>query len=209
VGRTPEDEVYVVVFDVNVYLDVAEVVSQPFDWADFHHLAASVASEPLPHPTNGRLDSLRALAASRSGVLAGDIPLEIWTSDHIDRLVLSKAQSKVRASNGDLWTRENAEDLHDMLVNDLVYDLSHGGSVGRIDHAEGSPPLDHEDGCVFRTAMLAGDVQWAQRFCVTNDQQFRLSSPQLHPSVEVLYPYEYLTMLRAARRADALRKMIS
>ncbi|MFE5644454.1 hypothetical protein [Rhodococcus sp. NPDC056516] len=203
-GADPELEPHVVVFDVNVYLDIAGLVEQPFTWQQFDDLAGAVMSQPNPHPKDARLDSLRAVAVSRSGQLCRDVKLEVWTSSHIDNLVLGKAQTVVPDCNGALWTKENAIELHDTLVNDLVYDLSSGGSVGEIKIAVGNPPLDHEDGCVFATAMRAGEDDPALRFCVTRDTQFRESSSELHPRVSVVYPHEYLQMVLLARKPSRL-----
>ncbi len=52
-------------------------------------------------------------------------------------------------------------------VRDLVYDLS-GGRVLDVTIPAGTPPLSHEDGLVYRTAVSAGEA-WPVRYCVTGD----------------------------------------
>lgn len=86
------------VFDCNVYLDVASLIGSPFTWDKFDAAAARLARVPVPHPRDATFDSLRALAACTSGRFAGDEALEVWTSSHIDRIVRGKAAQSSTAN---------------------------------------------------------------------------------------------------------------
>lgn len=82
---------HLVVFDCNVYLDIACLLGPPFSWANFDAAAARAARQTVPHPVNPAVDSLRAVAACASGTFTGDETLEVWTNAHIDKLVRGKA----------------------------------------------------------------------------------------------------------------------
>jgi hypothetical protein len=197
---------HVVVFDVNVYLDVADLVGEPFSWERFEDLALQHARDPVPHPSDRRLDALRALAVSKSGKFIGPQPLEIWSSDHINNLVQSKAEAALG------WTVQTSRDLLATLVDDLVYDMSNGGSVGEVQRGEGSPPLDHEDSFVFATAHgapLDPEGDYWYRYCITSDVQFRESREQLSSDVLVLYPHEWITHVRRVRSRAGFNRIRS
>jgi hypothetical protein len=192
----------IVIFDVNIYVDLAELIAQPFEWDKLEAAALGHWNDPLPHGTNARYDSLRAVLMSKIGTVGTGESLEIWTSDHIDNLVIEKVRQKAIDTTSAAWTHDNAVDLHDELVNTLVYDMTRGGSVGRILNPLNHPPLDQEDGCVMRTAERAGDLPESPRYCITRDREFRETCRQhlLEPSVQVLYPHEWIAALRRARR---------
>ena len=68
--RVPErnaapDERVLVVLDVNIYLDMARLLGDPFSWDAFDAALAVHATEPNPHPADARIDSLRAIASLR------------------------------------------------------------------------------------------------------------------------------------------------
>jgi hypothetical protein len=191
----------IVVFDVNIYVDLAELIAQPFEWEKLEAAAAGHWGDTLPHNDNARYDSLRAVLMSKSGDVGTGETLEVWTSKHIDDLVISKVNERAIDTAGDAWTRANAVDFHDQLVNTLVFDMTRGGSAGRVPDPLNNPPLDWEDGCVMRTAVSAGDVPESPRYCVTRDEPFREAcrKGQLEPSVQVLYPHEWIISLRNAR----------
>lgn len=198
--------VHVVTFDVNVYLDVAELLGPPFTWEKFNDAAAAHANSPLPHP-NPAVDSLRALAVTTTGRFAGPIPLEVWSGDHIDGLTYEKAiQPRAAATpeeRGLGWTPEDAEGLVQDLIWGLV-DRSGGGlcEMPRIPY--GNPPLSHEDGMVYRTAADSGDEP-CDRFCITNDRLFR--EADLPGPITVLYPAQWVELVRSSRRLLAARAM--
>ncbi len=191
----------VVVFDVNIYVDLAELITQPFEWDKLEAAAAGHWGDLLPHNDDARYDSLRAVLMSTTGEVGTGEGLEVWTSDPIDNLVIKKVHEKAIDIAGAAWTHANAIDFHDELVNTLVFDMTRGGSVGRVLQPLNNPPLDFEDGRVMRTAVSAGDMPESPRYCITRDQQFREAcrEGQLEPSVQVLYPHEWIIALRRAR----------
>lgn len=195
----------IVVFDVNVYVDVAEVITQPFDWGRLEAAAAPHWNDPARHPSAPNIDSLRALLMSKTGrvgVGASSERLEVWSSAHIDDLVVKKVHEKIFDASGRAWTLANAQDFLDKLVYGLVFDMTRGGHLGEIKAPLNFPPLDYEDGCVMRTAKEAGEDPESPRYCVTRDRDFREAcrARQLEPTVQVLYPHEWIIALRKARR---------
>lgn len=89
-----ESQRHAVVFDCNVYLDVARLIGPPFSWEKFSATTAKIARDGVPHPRDASFDSLRAVALSTSGRFAAGEVLEVWTNDHIERLVDLIAQSR-------------------------------------------------------------------------------------------------------------------
>ena len=63
-GAAPDDRLLVVV-DVNVYLDLARLIGPAFSWNAFDALMEIQASEPNPHRSDARIDSLKAIASLR------------------------------------------------------------------------------------------------------------------------------------------------
>jgi hypothetical protein len=96
------------------------------------------------------------------------------------------------------WTNENAYDLVERLVWDLVTDMSGGGRSLGTEVPYGCPPLSHEDGVVYRTAEQAGDSPVA-RYLVTSDRTFRTHN--LPGDITRLYPWEWVRLVRASRFA--------
>lgn len=195
----------VVVFDVNIYVDIAGLVAQPFEWDKLEAVALGRWADPLPHPSDARFDSLRAVLMSKSGRVGEtrtSESLEVWTSSHIDELVVKKVHEKATDATGASWTLANAEHFLDALVYDLIFEFTYGGTVGKVISPLNNPPLDYEDGLVMRTALEAGAVIESPRYCITRDKDFRdaCRADRLEPSVQVLYPYEWVRALRTARR---------
>lgn len=190
----------VVVLDVNIFLDVARELGEPFSWAKFE---ASLANNPSP--------SIQAVAAIRRGMLPDGSVLEVWTSDHIDRLTALKASQPTEAHDerdrGLGWSVTNAQGLIDVLVTDLIVETG-GGSVGEVRISYGTPPLDHEDGCVYATVRDAGfdDIEYAERYCVTRDGQFRRA--HLPGLIDVLEPHEWVLKQQALSRAQRIKNML-
>lgn len=188
-------------FDVNVYLDVAELTGEPFS------RGACARAEAAGYPRTGqerrRLLSLQAIEHSRSGAFAGAAPLQVWTSRHIDGLVARKASQPADESlpsedRGLGWTQDHADDLVDDLVWELVYDATGGGRAPDRG-AEQAGQVGDEDGRVLSAAKHADpDDQPVRRYCVTNDQPFRERAGG-RSDVVVLHPIEWLMLLREAR----------
>lgn len=208
-----QTELHVVVFDVNVYLDVARLLGPPFTWDKFEAASAAHHAAPVPCVDDPRVDSLRAIATCRSGYLAGrDDILEVWTSEHIDDLVRYKAIQPTDGSTAEDrglgWSPDDADELVTGLVHGLVFDDSRGGQVEGIRIPSGTPPLSHEDGMVFAASLKAyPDEVAVARYCVTRDVEFRECLPDLPGEVDVLYPYEWLLYVRSARSRYAAMTM--
>lgn len=203
---------HVVVFDCNVYLDVADLLGEPYTPESFAKQAARLSAVPLP-AQDSRHDSLRAIAACSSGRFAGGESVEVWTSDHIDRMVRNKAThpavtDPVTGFRGLGWSLEHAE----ALVSDLVYgivDSSGGGSIGQT-VPDGEPPLDHEDGLVYGACReIVRQDALCKSYCVTNDRQFLRDyrEGRLPTHSVVLPPARFVGLIRASRANVAARGM--
>ncbi len=200
---------HLVVFDVNIFLDVARLIGEPYDPDQFDALVAQSANAKVPHP-DPSYDSLRALATCQSGNFDGSARLEVWTSDHIEELAYLKAiqptTAPVDEDRGLGWSGEAAQSLVDDLIGQLVYDFSAGDSVGEIKVSYGAPPLSHEDGCVYATAKEAGTADYYyQRYCVTRDKGFLQAT--LPGDIEVLHPSDWVNKVRSSRRLQSMKKM--
>lgn len=150
---------HVVVFDCNVYLDVAQLTGEPFTWAQASKIAAQHASSPIPFKAEPAVDSLRAIAVCTSGRLAGEELLEVWTSEHIRATVVYKAMQSAKPDpttgyRGLGWSQRNAESLADELLAGIV-NQSGGGDTGP-QFPDGNPPLDHEGWLGVRHLQLLG-----------------------------------------------------
>ena len=173
---------HVVVFDCNVYLDVAHLLGEPYTRESFNKHAAQLASAPLP-ADDPRHDSLRAIAICTSGRFAGLETVEVWTSDHIDRMVRNKAMHPTTTDpatgfRGLGWNQGHAE----ALVSDLVY-----GACREI----------------------AREDVLCKSYCVTNDKQFLrdFRDGRLRDHTVVLTPARFVALVRAARANHATHGM--
>jgi hypothetical protein len=208
----PEPDLHTVVFDVNILLDVAEIVGPPFTWDKFNDAAAKNSLKPVPNRADRRVDSLRAVAVTSTGRLVGSEMLEVWSSAHIDELLVRKATQPRNGlspeTRGIGWSSEDAQTLlHDFLY-DLVFDMTGGGRV-ELDGVDGHPPLDHEDACIFTTALQAADdaTPPSIKYCVTRDRCFRQAT-NLNSNVLILYPDEFVQLVQRSRGALAMKRML-
>jgi hypothetical protein len=205
---------HLVVFDCNIYLDVASLLGPPFEWSKFDAAVAKLASVEVPHPKDRAYDSLRALAVCTSGRFVRDELLEVWTSGHIDAMVRGKASQPVIADSrtghrGLGWPGEAARALVDDLVHGLVGRSGGDALAGHV--PGGNPPLDHEDGMVFGACRrLAGEDPLAEVYCVTRDRGFldAYRSGGLGRHSRVLAPSEFVALIRAVRLHYSMTNMI-
>lgn len=181
-----------VVFDINVYLDVARLMGPSFTWDKFIDRVTKCASDEVPHPKDAKFDSMRALALSRRGTYNNHVKLEVWSGEHIadtSFYILTLPRSKGGSFE---WSEEQAEDFIENLMDEIR--CANGGG-----YLEGKPTLsgapDHEDGCVYATAMRGGHARYEYqgRFCITRDGDFRRSNLD---GVEMMYPYEWIDHMR-------------
>lgn len=210
-GENPQR--HIVVFDCNVYLDVAHLLGPPFSWDRFETAVARVVKESVPHPRDRAYDSLRAIATCASGRFVGDETVEVWTNAHIDKIVRGKAvqptaPDPVTGYRGLGWTPHDAQSL----VTDLIYGIaqrSNGGSLG--DHVpDGHPPLDYEDGMVYGACRrLVGEDPLARVYCVTRDKGFLKARKEkyLTDHSTVLAPAEFVALTRRARAQYSMKQI--
>lgn len=164
-------------FDVNVYLDLAELFGGPVT-----DLPATVAyalqrhgdRDNYPHPAfpdgHRTVDSLRAVAlAARLGVspahrwtlTAAQTPWEICLSDHL----LTTIDYKLRTGKGFGWSASDAQAFLRSVVVPLTTRTA--GTIVRVTAPVHTPPLDHEDGRV-----LGGAIDASAQLLVTCDSTF-------------------------------------
>lgn len=208
-GPGQDFTLHVVVFDVNVYLDVARLLGRPFSWASLKQQAARLSNSPLPHP-DPRCDSLRAIAVCATGKFAGvRNPLQVWTSSDLDATVRLKAcqpddEAMYPEDRGLGWPREHGQGLVDDLVWGIV-DRSEGDTVGQV-MPYGDPPLDHEDGLIYSACREAADADvLVERYCVTNDRGFIRA--ELPGYARVMTPARFVQLVRAARTTISVTNM--
>lgn len=200
---------HVVVFDCNVYLDVARMVGPDFSWPNFSTRVAQSQGDALPSP-NPYVDSLWAVAVFMSGIFAGDEVLEVWSCTHIQDMVYNKAMESADPDpetgyHGLGWTDEQADHLVEELIEGILTRSNGDSLVSK--YPEATPPLDHEDGLVMGAcATLASEDPFCEVYCVTNDTGFleaykdgKLPSPTM-----VMSPARFVGLVRAARRALAI-----
>ncbi|MFF2297928.1 hypothetical protein [Arthrobacter sp. NPDC058127] len=187
-----------VVFDVNIYLDVARILGPAATWDAFLELAVKHANEPLPHRRDAALDSLRALAISKSGKYEPGVKLEIWFGQHLDDTTYFKLIQDAGAADrvedcGFGWAAKDADDFMELLVDPFWCEDDNFVSGDPIGYE--TPPLDHEDGCVYAIARDAGSENYSyERFCVTRDVDFRNAA--LKGDIEVMHPHEWVAHVR-------------
>ncbi|MFJ2619923.1 hypothetical protein [Glutamicibacter sp. NPDC087344] len=199
----------IVVFDVNIFLDIFALIGQPFSWDRAVEYLVDQSAAPVP-AQDPRLDSLRAVALTDTGRLTATVPLQVWTSDHIDNLFFTKLTQPVLSQSP---PEDSGFGIDDKTADDIICDLidriverSNGQSLGRIIIPRNNPPLSHEDGLVYVTGRqaYAADAT-CDRIVVTRDNHFITSCSAGYP--KVLHPAHFVIMVRRLRAAEALRNM--
>jgi hypothetical protein len=206
----PFPDLHAVTYDVNIYLDVAELLGPPFSWDKVRAFMAKNSGLTLPHHPDRRVDSVHAIAVAMSGMFVRPEPLEVWSSNHIADLVELKASQPRDGATAELrglgWTATDARDLLIDFHDDLIFEMSGGGLVDLVG-IDGRPPLSHEDACVFTTAAeaAADTIPPPHRYCVTRDERFRNAT--LPDRALVLFPHEFVAMVHKSRRAMSIRAL--
>lgn len=212
-GALQEPTRHILVLDCNIYLDIARTLGPPFDWERFDEAAAKMARTSPPHPDGHHMESLRLVAMCTSGRFAGDETIEVWTNDHINRVVRYKAMEPTKPhpqtrSAGLGWSAEDAETLVTSLIGDLT-SWSSGGTLGAT-VPNSTPPLDHEDGMVYGACkLLAGTDPLAEVYCATRDRDFLNASAngKLEGCSRVMTPAILTAAIRQARIKASMRAM--
>jgi hypothetical protein len=198
----------VVILDVNVYLDAARVVGAPFTWERLEAAGVRARADGVPHRRDPGLDSVLTILACAGGQHADGRSLSVWTSDHINLMVASKAAHPTSGvgNPGLGWLDADAQTLLEDLVWEVVI-RSEGNTVGEIVSAYGDPPLDHEDGTVYATARDADDPDdgYVDRVCITRDTGFLNAS--LPGLIQVVSPSTWILEYQAEERKRAMRRL--
>lgn len=167
-----------VVFDVNVYIDVARQCGPSFTWETLP--SSSFDDVETDHQRGAQY----ALRIAREGRYIGPIALELWTSTHITDMVVTKLISELN------WDDSDAERYGQEML-DQCYRTR--GAELTVGIARQSPPLDHEDGLVFATA-VASQAQ----FLVSNDADF-VAVDRIN-GVEVMTPHQWACFVMGWRK---------
>ncbi|MFE9580549.1 hypothetical protein ACFYO1_29510 [Nocardia sp. NPDC006044] len=186
------------IFDCNIYLDVASLTGPPFTWAKFNSAAARLAFARPDPTTRSYPDSLLAVAVCQSGNMTRREPIEVVVSDHIQVMTHKKAVEILG------WQRQDADTLLTGMIGGLV-EMSNGYTISNS-CPDGNPPLDHEDGLVYGTCrFVANEDPLAQVYCVTRDKPFveAYRSHALRQHTKVLTPTQFRSLVRAARNPMA------
>lgn len=200
--RVAEPQRHVVVFDCNVYLDVARLLGPPFSWERFEDEVAR-RREDQSHAAY----SLKAIAVCTSGRFCGDEPLEVWTSQHVTETVLYKARESSIPDPATGYCGLGWPAVHVETLSHLVYELAEqtgGGDVGYT-FPDGNPPLDQEDGLVMGACrVIAREDPLCNVYCVTRDRGFIAASrdARFPTHTRVLSPRTFVEMVRAARNSS-------
>ena len=164
-------------FDVNVYLDLADLFGGPvrdinttFSYALRRHADRDTYPHPAYLDDHRAVDSLRAVAlAAHLGVIPDDTWLStavqphwaIGMSDHL----LATIDYQLRLNPNYKWPPSDADEFIRTVVIPLTQRT--GGGYVRVGQELHSPPLDKEDGRV-----LAGAVATSTQLLVTCDGEF-------------------------------------
>lgn len=202
----------VVIFDCNVYLDVATLLGG-YNKTAFGELATKTAREPLPASIPA-IDSLRAVAVAQSGRLTSSTRLEVACSTHIANVARWKMLQPVGddtmavEDRGLGFSEEQADEVEDYLIRGLV-DRT-GGEWVVEQQAHYSPPLDHEDGHVYGTCRyVEGNDPLAEVICVTNDRTFieHFLQRRLDDRISVLSPASFIARVRRERAYEGVARV--
>ncbi len=187
----------IAVFDMNIYLNVARLVGEPYSRNKLHNRLIT----PIVNP-NERLkqiiDSAKLVAVVNSGVFAGNQPLEVWTSDWIVKGSINVANRSVGA-NGLGWNLPNAQALGTELIFGTVVSPSRGSQLP-TDKKVKFDDLSPDDSQVLNTALQARALNpGSDVICVTNDGPFRNTA--WNEDVIMMTSNELLTLITTARKA--------
>lgn len=191
-GRLPP---VIVVFDMNIYIDVARLVKEPFSRQTMQIKVMGHKHNPDSNP-NPLISSAQVVGICASGVFAGSQKLQVWTNSWIENGVVRVAK-RPRNERGLGWSEGNAELLRTDLIHDTVVTPSGGRSVP-ADKTANYAGLSWDDSQVLHTALhvlrLSPD---STSICLTNDKEFR-NTDSCGP-VTMLTPEEFLLLIRTAR----------
>lgn len=192
---------YLLVLDVNIYLDVVRIAGGACALDDLPALRGEYPNRPV----------LDLISYVLSGKRPNGEPLEVWTSNHINYLVALKAS---QPNSMTIDERDRGLGLPEAeaqaVVDNFVWPLvdATGGDIVPVERSSESPPLDHEDGLVHATARSAGyqDAFYERRVCITRDRGF-LDADTGHV-VEKYHPSEWVIAHRQQRSEAKMRALL-
>ena len=187
----------IAVFDINVYLNVARLVGEPYSKIMLHTRLIKPTHDPSER-LKLIIESAKLVAVTTSGVFAGNQSLQIWTSDWIVKGTINVAKRPV-SDKGLGWGLANAQ----ALEADLIFGTAVGPSNGLQLPTNKSAKFDglsSDDAQVLSTALEAlSQNPSSQVICVTNDTAFRNTT--WNGGVLMMTSGEFLTLITASRKA--------
>lgn len=181
-----------VVFDLNIYLDIARLLDQPYAEAKLH--SAILDHRPNTERSNRQMEAGKAVAMCSTGNLSGAQRLQVWSSSWIERGVENVAKRSV-VEKGLGWSAQNAAALRTDLITTTAVGRSNGSSLQTV-RGISYNGLSPDDSAVFHTASQALAL-CSRSFCVTSDQDFRDKAPR--SGVQMLSPGQLVDLIRQAR----------
>ena len=187
----------IAVFDMNIYLNVARFVGEPYSRSLLHTTLMGQIHQPSPRSTP-LTESAKLVAISSSGVFAGNQLLQVWTSDWIVKGTQRVAGRDVNL-NGLGWSLPSAQGLVSDLIFGTVVTPSNGLQLPTNKRAK-FPGLSPDDSQVLNTALQTKIANPASEvICVTNDVGFRNTTS--NQDVVMMNSNEFLTFITDARKA--------
>ncbi len=181
-----------VVFDHNIYLDIARLVDEPYN--EMKMRSAVMGHRPDPDNPSQLLDAAAAVLLASKGILSGRQRMQIWSSEWIERGVENAAKRSV-ADDGLGWQTASAASLRQELITNFAVIKTNGNSLSVVKDIS-YPNLSDDDASVFHTARQALAL-CSKSYCVTSDRRFRLNAPNL--GVGMLAPAQFVAMIKSAR----------
>lgn len=196
VGTEPR----VFVFDINIWLDVATLLS-PYPTPEMRNrLTTSVDARPSPDISQPEVDSYRCWLMAGSGVFAGPLAATLFISEYMLEVLYTKLIQPDTAvamqDRGLGWERDEAEDF----IEDAVLGVAQTPVDADHDEPSGAvlnPPLDHEDGRVLACALKVG-----AHYLVTRDRDFdRVRDHRsVRPTLTICRPGDVMSRIRKFER---------
>ncbi|GAA1002050.1 PIN domain-containing protein [Tsukamurella strandjordii] len=162
------------VFDINVWLNVADLLGTNAVQSDRERLDRAVAQRPIPDREQPQMDDYRVWRMAASGLFTPSLTAIVYISRSMIKTLytkLTQPESGPTAETAGLgWTRDEARDFISDAVMSFARLPEHDGFQEPISAVRGGthqPALDHEDGMVLACALQVG-----AHFLVTSDSDF-------------------------------------
>lgn len=185
----------VVVFDLNVYLDVARLIDEPYSKSKLQLKMLNQPTAPTRQEAN-QFASGKAVLFCSTGIFAGLQKVEVWTNTWIEKGIVRMAQRQPH-QDGLGWSEVGAKGLYQDLLMDSLVKPSKGQSL-QADKRAKYGDLSWDDSQVLHTALQAASFG-RRTYCVTGDREFRRTT--VSNSVEMLTPTELVKRMKDLRTA--------